>query len=317
MGEQKRLASLGRWRRLADYLSAAGGTLRENFLLSAPLHAHELTGSIPPWTTAPVLNALYPHLGRLALDSGRDVLLVQGLPDTGCAVPVNLWLDGTLGDLDGRYLRNGEGLRRLLRDFEWPEAFRPAAACPWHCTPEHAMFCARELARHAPGAVVACLVSGAHAQTCPDADEAGADAAWLANDLLDASHGRVLPIVHGDLDEGTLEAYGYRILRVEAGARFESRLFASLDDALAAFEPAGQATDWPLIHLVTPADQGLPPGLRDAVEPAAVERWLRSYHVEQLLHPDGEPRADVLQLAPSGPRRLGMRLLEAARTLRR
>lgn len=307
------LASLGRWRRLADYLSAAAGTLRENYLLREPLLREHLAGGVPPWTSAPVLNALYPHLSRLALDSGRDVLLVQGLPDTGCAVPVNLWLDGTLGDLDARYARHADGLDRLLRRFEWPGAFRSPSECPWHCPPEHALFYARELARHTPGAVVACLVSAGHAQTCPDAGDAGGDAAWLANDLLDGDAGRVLPVVHGEADASALEAHGYRVLRVEAGARFEARLLESLDESLAALSTG---TPWPLIQVITPADLGMPPGLREAPDPAGIEQWLRAYHVEQLLHPGGEPRADVLELAPSGDRRLGMCLLDVARRLR-
>jgi len=311
--DRKTLAGLGRWRRLADYLTAASGLLKDNLLLAEPLRPEHLkdapSGS---FSDAPALNAVYAHLSRFARDHQRSVVLVQGLGHPSDAVPANLWIEGTLGEFEPRYQRDHSGLTHLLSGFSWPSAF---TAAPVGDRSDLALFYGMCAAREAAPALVVCLVSDRAEQRLPepDGDAWSQEAPWLVNDLLDGpADARVLPIVAG---RGDFERSGYEVLAVAAGMRFEARFLAALEAAVRGLDEAGPR--WPLIRLEFPPSLGMPDALKtDAPAVALIESWLRSYRVKDLLDADGGPHQTIRALCPPASLRLGATLLETARRLR-
>src|SRR5207253_4253817 len=98
-----------------------------------------------------------------------------------------------------------------------------------------------------------------------------------------------------------------------------------IQDAARSGEGDGERPRWPMIVLVTPKGWTGPAEVdgvpvegtwrshqvplaevrtnRDHL--ALLEQWMRSYAPEELFDDDGQPRADLLALAPLGHRRMG------------
>jgi xylulose-5-phosphate/fructose-6-phosphate phosphoketolase len=150
------------------------------------------------------------------------------------------------------------------------------------------------------------------------------------------------PTVPGTMSDGELrslfEGYGWRPLLVagddESGDGLDASLAAALDDAYARIRSiqadarAGRPSPrppWPVIVVTSPKGwtgikelDGLPiegtwrahqvPAADCATNPAhlaAVETWLRSYAVDELLDRNGLPVPEILALCPDGERRMG------------
>jgi xylulose-5-phosphate/fructose-6-phosphate phosphoketolase len=194
----ERLAAIDRYWRAANYLGAAQLYLRDNVLLRHPLEpAHCKTRVLGHWGTQPGLNLIYAHLNRLVADRGLETLLVVGPGHGAPAIYANLFLEGTLADLDPRLSRDEDGATVLARDFSWP------GGMPSHLTAHTpgALHEGGELGyalSHAYGAafddrdlLVACVVGDGEAETGPLA------ASWLSHAFVNAaSAGAVLPILH-------------------------------------------------------------------------------------------------------------------------
>lgn len=328
------LVSIGRYRRLVDYASAAMTFLADNVLLEVPLRPEHLKGGAAgAWGEAPLIGAVYAHLNRFIRDHAVPVVLVKGVGRAGDPMAANLWVDGTLEAVDPRYARTRDGFLALLTEFFWPRPFLARAGRAPAVQDHHgqAMYYAMAVARLDPQSIVACVVSSEAPQCWPEPGPA--EAPWLINDLLDNRAGVVLPIVScaGSEEEAAqrFQTLGYHVRRVDAGFRFEARMLAALEEALERLQevrrtPPAERPDppgWPLLLVSMPLALGMPPELRDGVEaagadaPALVEQWLRAYHVEKLLDAEGGPARDVLDLCPPGDLRIGARVLAAAQRL--
>ncbi|HVW33796.1 MAG TPA: phosphoketolase family protein [Acidimicrobiia bacterium] len=349
------LARIDAWWRAANYLSVGQIYLLDNPLLRRPLQV----GDIKPrllghWGTTPGLNFVYAHLNRVIAERDLDVIYVCGPGHGGPGMVANTWLEGSYSEIYPSIGRDGDGMRRLFRQFSFP------GGIPSHAAPEtpgsiheggelgYALSHAYGAAFDNPGLLVACVIGDGEAETGPLA------ASWHANKFLDPVHdGAVLPILHlngwkianptvlaripsGELGK-LLEGYGYHphLLEGDDPAEMHGAMAAALDgivDEIADIQRRarraggmGERPRWPVLVLRTPKGWTGPAAIRgvplegtwrshqvplgdvrnDPEQLAALETWLRSYRPDELFDADGRPRAEVVDIAPAGIRRMG------------
>jgi xylulose-5-phosphate/fructose-6-phosphate phosphoketolase len=270
--------------RAANYLTVGQIYLQDNPLLTVPLQrSHIKPRLLGHWGTTTGLNFIYVHLNRLIKARDLDMIYVIGPGHGGPGLVAQAYLEGTYTEVYPHIERDGNGMRRLFRQFSWPYGV------PSHVAPEtpgsiheggelgYSLAHAYGAAFDNPDLVVACIVGDGEAET-------GALAtSWHSNKFLDpARDGAVLPILHlngykianptllaritaeelGNL----LRGYGYEPLFVEGDdpALVHRQLAAALDVALARIQDiqrtARQAADgqapgrprWPMIVFRTP-----------------------------------------------------------------
>ena len=307
----ERLSQLDAWWRAANYLSVGQIYLLDNPLLREPLgREHIKPRLLGHWGTSPGLTFLYGHLNRVIQERDRDLLFVTGPGHGGPALVAAAWLDGTYSEVYPHIGLDGDGMRRLFRQFSFP------GGIPSHVAPEtpgsiheggelgYALTHAYGAAFDNPDLTVACVVGDGEAETGPLA------ASWHSNKFVNpARDGAVLPILHlngykianptvlariSD-DELTrlLEGYGHRPWFVEGSdpVAMHHAMAACLDevfDELAAIRRRAHGGDlrrpaWPCIVLRTPKGWTGPKEL----DGKPVEGSWRSHQV-----PLARPRAD-------------------------
>ncbi len=184
--------------RAANYLSVGQIYLLDNPLLREPLTlAHVKPRLLGHWGTTPGLNFLYAHLNRAIRERDLAMLLVTGPGHGGPALVASTWLEGSYSELFPDIARDGEGMRRLFRQFSFP------GGVPSHAAPEtpgsiheggelgYSLSHAFGAALDNPDLVVCCVIGDGEAETGPLA------AAWNSNMFLDpATDGAVLPVLH-------------------------------------------------------------------------------------------------------------------------
>jgi len=186
------------WWRAANYLSVGQIYLRANPLLAQPLaREHVKPRLLGHWGTTPGLNFVYAHLNRMIRDHDLDMIWIVGPGHGGPAALANTWLEGSYTERYPEVTRDGEGMRRLFRQFSWPYGM------PSHVASEvpgsineggelgYSLAHAWGAAFDNPGLVVACVIGDGEAETATLATS------WHANKFVDPSRdGAVLPILH-------------------------------------------------------------------------------------------------------------------------
>ncbi|WP_246542733.1 phosphoketolase family protein [Paludibacterium yongneupense] len=297
--------------RAANYLSVGQIYLMANPLLREPLvREHVKPRLLGHWGTTPGLNFLYVHLNRVISQREREMIYITGPGHGGPGLVANSWLEGSYSEIYPNISQDGEGMRKLFKQFSFP------GGIPSHVAPETpgSMHEGGELGysvSHAFGAafdnpdlVVACVVGDGEAETGPLATS------WHSNKFLNpATDGAVLPILHlngykianptvlSRLSHEELsqlfEGYGYRPLWVEVSdpddyASAHQRMAAVLDEAMDDIESiqrtarAARASGqpvvrprWPMIILKSPKGWTGP----KAIDGKKVEGYWRSHQV--------------------------------------
>ncbi|MFG1851352.1 phosphoketolase [Actinomadura geliboluensis] len=267
--------------RAANYLSVGQIYLLANPLLREPLaRRHIKPRLLGHWGTSPGLNFCYAHLNRAIRARDLDMIYIMGPGHGGPAAVANAWLEGTYSEVYPDVSRDGEGMRRLFRQFSFP------GGIPSHVAPEtpgsiheggelgYSLAHAFGAAFDNPDLVVACIIGDGEAETGPLA------ASWHSNKFLDpVRDGAVLPILHlngykianptvlARIPEEELvqllDGYGYRPLLVSGDepASMHRKMAAALDQALdeiAAIQRGAregrtsQRRRWPMIVLRSP-----------------------------------------------------------------
>jgi xylulose-5-phosphate/fructose-6-phosphate phosphoketolase len=261
---------LARYRRAANYLSAAQIYLQDNVLLAEPLRpTHIKERLLGHWGTCPGINLVYAHLNRLARERDANVLLITGPGHGAAANLANLYLEGTLGEFYPEYGHGRDGLERFVRAFSWPGGF------PSHLSPPvpgtiheggelgYALSTAFGAALDNPDLLVACIVGDGEAETGPTAT------AWHGAKFLDpATSGAVLPILH--LNE----------FKISSPTIFATMTDAELDDLFTGYGYAPilvdvEAADDPDIVMAEAVDQAYETirRIQREARAGAVERW--------------------------------------------
>ncbi|MGW4213582.1 phosphoketolase family protein [Lentzea sp. NPDC004789] len=261
--------------RAANYLSAGQIYLMDNPLLTEPLAPEHIKPRLlGHWGTTPGLNFVYAHLNRVIRERDLDMMFVTGPGHGGPALLANTWLEGTYSETYPDVPRDGEGMRRLFRQFSFP------GGVPSHVAPEvpgsiheggelgYSLAHAFGAAFDNPGLIVACVVGDGEAETGPLA------ASWHVNKFLDPMHdGAVLPILHlngykianpsllsripHDELDALLRGYGYAPHYVEGDEpeAMHARMADVLDqvvDELARIKTRTDRPSWPMIVLRSP-----------------------------------------------------------------
>jgi xylulose-5-phosphate/fructose-6-phosphate phosphoketolase len=334
------LRRLDAYWRAANYLSVGQIYLLDNPLLREPLGPeHVKPRLLGHWGTTPGLNFLYAHLNRAIRERDLDTIFVCGPGHGGPAVVANAYLEGTYTELYPHVTGDGEGLRRLFRQFSFP------GGIPSHAAPEtpgsiheggelgYALSHAYGAAFDSPGTLAACVVGDGEAETGPLATS------WHSNKFLNPeTDGRVLPILHlngykianptvlARIPQEELESlfrgYGHEPLFFTAGlepeapeslhGRFAELLDRALDDprAMVVFRtPKGwtgpREVDGQQVEGTWRAHQvPLPEVRRNDAHRRQLEEWLRSYRPEELFDEEGRVRSELRELAPAGERRM-------------
>jgi xylulose-5-phosphate/fructose-6-phosphate phosphoketolase len=293
--------------RAANYLSVGQIYLQDNPLLERPLTLADIKPRLlGHWGTTPGLNLLYVHLNRLIKENDLNMVYVMGPGHGGPGIVANSYLEGSYTEHYPAIERNRNGLRRLFRQFSWPQGI------PSHVSPEvpgsiheggelgYSLAHAYGAAFDNPDLIVACVVGDGEAET-------GALAAsWHSNKFLNpVRDGAVLPILHLNgykIANPTLLArisreeltdlmrgYGHEPHFVEGDdpALVHQALAGALDAVLAQirrFQQQARALDpgrsqprprWPMIVLRTPKGWTGP----DRVDGKQVEGSWRSHQV--------------------------------------
>jgi len=191
-------ATLDRYWRAANYLSAGQIYLLDNPLLEEPLRPdHIKPRLLGHWGTSPGLNFIWAHLNRVISRSGPSMMCVIGPGHGGPAALACTWLDGTYSQVYPNVPQDAAGLRTLLRQFSFP------GGVPSHVAPEtpgsiheggelgYSLAHAFGAAFDNPDLIVACVVGDGEAETGPLATT------WHGHRFINpVSDGAVLPILH-------------------------------------------------------------------------------------------------------------------------
>ncbi|MEU3166466.1 phosphoketolase family protein [Streptosporangium sp. NPDC006930] len=192
------LAHVDAYWRAANYLSVGQIYLLDNPLLTEPLRPEHIKPRLlGHWGTTPGLNFCFAHLNRIITERDQDMIYIAGPGHGGPAAVAHAWLEGSYTECYPDISRDGEGMRRLFRQFSFP------GGIPSHVAPEtpgsiheggelgYALVHAYGAAFDNPELVVACVIGDGEAETGPLA------ASWHSNKFLDPSRdGVVLPILH-------------------------------------------------------------------------------------------------------------------------
>lgn len=295
-------AAMLRYRRAANFLSAAQIYLCANPLLDEPLKPEHIKDRLlGHWGTAPGINFIYQHLNHLIRRTGASVLLITGPGHGAAANLANMYLEGTLTEYFPELTLDRAGLTRFVTWFSWPDAF------PSHLTPlypgviheggelGYALATAFGAALDNPDLIVACIVGDGEAETGPTAGS------WHSNKFLNpATDGAVLPILHlnnfkisnptifGTMSEQELHdlftGYGYAPRAVSLSDRIDEEMGRAMAEAyqdiraLQQRARRGEAVErprWPLLILRTPKGWT---GPRD-IDGIPIEGTFRSHQV--------------------------------------
>ncbi len=277
------LALIDRYWRAANYLSIGQIYLLDNPLLrQALLPEHIKPRLLGHWGTTPGLNFIYAHLNRIIRVRDLDMIYLCGPGHGGPGMVANTWLEGTYSEIYPDISADGEGMRKLFRQFSFPGGIPSHAAAQ---TPGsineggelgYALVHAYGAVFDNPDLIAACVIGDGEAETGPMA------ASWHANKFINpARDGAVLPILHlngykianptllgrssdGDLTQ-LFQGYGYQPIFVEGHepVRMHVLMAAALDrafddirsiqnDALTGNSAPQSVPRWPMIILRSP-----------------------------------------------------------------
>jgi xylulose-5-phosphate/fructose-6-phosphate phosphoketolase len=267
--------------RAANYLSVGQIYLLDNPLLKEPLTlAHVKPRLLGHWGTTPGLNFIYVHLNRIINRYDLNMIYVAGPGHGGPGLVANTWLEGSYSEFYPNVPADGEGMRKLFRQFSFPGGVGS------HVTPEtpgsiheggelgYALSHAFGAAFDNPDLIVACVIGDGEAETGPLAT------AWHSNKFLNpVTDGAVLPILHlngykianptvlarisHEELESLLRGYGYNPHFVEGNDphAMHQRMAATMERVTAEIREIQQAArggeknsrpQWPMIVLRSP-----------------------------------------------------------------
>lgn len=192
------LASMDKYWRAANYLSAGQLYLLDNPLLRRPLEPDDFKKKIVGhWGTVPGQNFIYTHLNRAIRAYDLDMIYLSGPGHGGNAMVAQDWLDGSYTEVYPDITRDEAGMKKLFRQFSFP------GGIPSHVAPEtpgsiheggelgYSLAHAFGAVLDSPGLIAACVVGDGEAETGPLAT------CWQLNKFIDPrTDGAVLPILH-------------------------------------------------------------------------------------------------------------------------
>lgn len=248
--------ALNQYLRAANYLAAAQIFLHDNVLMKRELKAADVKNRLlGHWGSCPGINFAYMHCSRLARIKNQNMMFVVGPGHGFPALQANLFMEGTLSNIDEKLPQNLDGLTHLCRQFSWPYGY------PSHSNPAtpgvileggelgYALATSYGAVMDNPDLMVACLVGDGEAETGPTAG------AWHINKLINPrSDGIVLPILH--LNGYKISAptvFGrmsnYELMALFSGYGYEPRIVDVTESSTDPHEAMSEALEWAHQHI--------------------------------------------------------------------
>lgn len=320
--DDQQLALMDRYWRAANYLSVGQVYLMDNPLLREPLKPEDIKPRLlGHWGTVPGLNFIYVHLNRVIKAHDLNMIYICGPGHGGPGMVANTWLEGTYSEIYPDISADGEGMKKLFRQFSFPGGIPSHAAAQTPGSIHEGGELGYSLV-HAYGAVfdnpdliAACVIGDGEAETGPLA------ASWHSNKFINPQRdGAVLPILHLNgykIANPTLLArssdddlkqlfcgYGYQPIFVEGSepeamhrdmADAVDRAIALIKDiqlrARSGESAAHEVPHWPLIILRSPKGWTGP----KEVDGKKTEGFWRSHQVPVANCREDDGHREILQ----------------------
>ena len=329
----------------ANYLSACQLYLLDNPLLKRPLKNEDIKKKIVGhWGTVPTQNFIYAHLNRIIKDYDQDIIYVSGPGHGGNSPVANTYLEGTYSEIYKNITEDEEGLKKLFKNFSFPGGI-PSHAAPEtpgsiHEGGELGYSLAHSFgfALDNPNLIVACVVGDGEAETGPLATS------WHGIKFLNPKKdGFVLPILNlngykisnptilSRMDDKHLASFfyglGYHPYLVEDEdiIKIHKKMYLTLDKIMDEYKRIknGEGIPYPMIILRTkkgwtgPKEVNgkqiegtfrahqVPLQIEDEDDIKKLEKWLKSYHPEELFDENGKLIKEIKDFLPKGNKRMG------------
>lgn len=320
--DDAQLMLMDRYWRAANYLSVGQVYLMDNALLREPLKPEHIKPRLlGHWGTVPGLNFIYVHLNRAIKARDLNMIYICGPGHGGPGMVANTWLEGTYSEIYPDISADGEGMRKLFRQFSFPGGIPSHAAAQTPGSIHEGGELGYSLV-HAYGAVfdnpdliATCVIGDGEAETGPLA------ASWHSNKFLNPQcDGAVLPILHlngykianptllgrsSDEDlQQLFSGYGYQPIFVEGYEPLvmHQKMAKVLDNALDTIKQIQQnarsgksakhqVPNWPLIILRSPKGWTGP----KEVDGKKTEGFWRSHQVPVANCREDDGHREILQ----------------------
>lgn len=328
--QRRTLVSLGRYRRLSDYVASTLDFQRRNLLQRGVVTEDDLRDQPHgPWHGVPAMGVLYAHLNRLHRDHEETMRFVTSAPAASLVHLTNLWLEGGTAL---RFGANGAGLAEIANNLD--EAFHAFQTDVYDHPTAEAALAASVLALDEVRGTVVCAV---------DTERSSELYLDRAASVMRTARATLLPMMLAqgrvgarpgyasmDLPELTahLTAMGYAVRVVEVGLQFEARLYTTLEwawhvahgESTPALDESPAGAGHPLIVVQIPRGLTMPPALSSVLlrdeagflravrdDPKLFETfrsWIEGYLPDELVETDGRPDKDIVGLCAQPERRL-------------
>ena len=318
---KEELDKINRYWNAANYLSVGQLYLLDNPLLRRKLSINDIKNNIVGhWGTAPGQNFIYVHLNRVIKKYDLKMIYISGPGHGGEAMVANNYLEGVYTKFYKDITEDEEGMKKLFKQFSFPGGISSHVAPETPGSIHEGGELGYSLA-HAYGAVLdnpdliaACVVGDGEAETGPLATS------WHLNKFINPkTDGVVLPILHRN---------GYKIANPTIFGRMTN------DEINNFFSGCGYKVyhvsgSEPLkMHEETPKGWTGPKQVeRKQIEgsfrshqvPIAIdnehidniallEKWLKSYHPEELFDSKGRLIKELREIIPSPSKCMGASL---------
>lgn len=328
-----------------NYISACQLYLLDNPLLKRKLKKEDIKKKIVGhWGTVPAQNFIYAHLNRIIKEKNLNMIYISGPGHGGNSPVANTYLEGTYSEIYKDVTLDENGLKKLFKRFSFPGGI-PSHAAPETPGSIHEGGELGYSLSHAFGAaldnkdlIVACTVGDGEAETGPLATS------WHGIKFLNPKKdGLVLPILNlngykisnptvlSRMTKPELGSYfyglGYRAYLVEGQDKnvLHKKMYYTLNKVIEDFEKLkkGEEILWPMIILKTPKgwtgpkivngnkiegtfkSHQVPIQINTEEDIEILEKWLKSYHPEELFDENGVPIKEIKDLLPEGEKRMG------------
>lgn len=297
------------------------------------------------WGTVPGQNFIYTHLNRIINKYDLNMIYLSGPGHGGNAMVAQTYIEGTYSEIYPNITEDREGLKKLFKQFSFPGGIQshvaPETPGSIHEGGElgYSLVHAFGAVLDNPDLIAACVVGDGESETGPLATS------WMLNRFLNKENdGVVLPILHlngykianptvlSRIDTKDLKDYlsgaGWKVYFVEGDEPMEmhEKMMKTLDNCIKDIRKVKKNdTDarYPMIVLRTPKGwtgpkivdgkevegtfraHQVPISMEKPEHLEILERWLSSYHPEELFDKNGKVNEWIKALSPKGDRRMG------------
>ena len=329
----------------ANYISACQLYLLDNPLLKRKLKKEDIKNKIVGhWGTVPAQNFIYAHLNRIIKEKDLNMIYISGPGHGGNSPVANTYLEGTYSEIYKDITMDEKGLKKLFKRFSFPGGI-PSHAAPETPGSIHeggelgySLSHAFGAALDNKGLIIACTIGDGEAETGPLATS------WHGIKFLNPKKdGLVLPILNlngykisnptvlSRMTKPELGSYfyglGYRAYLVEGQDKntLHKKMYYTLNKVIEDFDKIKQGEEklWPMIILKTPKGwtgpkivnghkiegtfkaHQVPIQINTEEDIDILEKWLKSYHPEELFDEKGTPIKEIIDSLPKGEKRMG------------